>query len=156
MNQPQVILDKFFFVYFRAPDTYPLPPSSLSLFFCLFFFFHSHIFFFCIYLPFLSISSHLYVLTSPLLSTKGLDSSTSYAVIKALQAVSRKGSNVIVVLHQPSYQIYEMFDDVIFLARGGNSVYVGPASGAMAYFSNTGFKCPSLVNPAGRLCCISL
>jgi ABC-type multidrug transport system ATPase subunit len=83
--------------------------------------------------------------------TSGLDSSTSYAVIGALKAISRKGSNVIVVLHQPSYQIYEMFDDVIFLARGGSTVYVGPASGAMTYFNNTGFTCPPLVNPAGSI-----
>jgi len=80
--------------------------------------------------------------------TSGLDSTTSFAVIDALRAISRKGSNVIVVLHQPSYQIYEMFDDVIFLARGGSSVYVGQANGAMKYFNTIGFNCPPLVNPA--------
>jgi len=62
--------------------------------------------------------------------------------------LSRKGANVIAVLHQPSYQIFEMFDDVIFLARGGFSVYVGPAKDASRFFTDLGFDCPPLVNPA--------
>jgi len=80
--------------------------------------------------------------------TSGLDSTTSFEVIGALKTLSRKGANVISVLHQPSYQIFEMFDDVIFLARGGFSVYVGPAAGALGYFTSSGFACPHLVNPA--------
>ena len=80
--------------------------------------------------------------------TSGLDSTTSFAVIGALKSLALKGTNVIAVLHQPSYQIFEMFDDVIFLARGGFSVYVGPATGALDYFTRTGFTCPPLVNPA--------
>jgi ABC-type multidrug transport system ATPase subunit len=79
-----------------------------------------------------------------------LDSTTSFAVIGALKRLSRMGSNVIAVLHQPSYQIFEMFDDVIFLARGGFSVYVGPANEALGFFTKSGFACPPLVNPAGK------
>jgi len=41
-----------------------------------------------------------------------------------------------------------MFDDVIFLARGGFSVYVGPAKDASRFFTDLGFDCPPLVNPA--------
>lgn len=40
--------------------------------------------------------------------TSGLDSTTSFAVVAALKAMSRRGANVIVVLHQPSYQIFEV------------------------------------------------
>lgn len=69
-------------------------------------------------------------------------------MIGALRELSRKGANVIAVLHQPSYQIFELFDDVIFLARGGFSVYVGPATGAARFFVELGFDCPPLVNPA--------
>uniref|UniRef100_A0A7S2W930 ABC transporter domain-containing protein n=1 Tax=Rhizochromulina marina TaxID=1034831 RepID=A0A7S2W930_9STRA len=80
--------------------------------------------------------------------TSGLDSTTSFAVVHALQQLARKGANVIVVLHQPSYQVFEMFDDVIFLAKGGYSVYVGRADGALGFFTGLGFKIPNLVNPA--------
>jgi len=88
--------------------------------------------------------------------TSGLDSSTSYAVMTALKSISRKGSNVIVVLHQPSYQIYEMFDDVIFLAKGGRTAYVGAGCNAMNFFTSSGFDCPHLLNPAGMrgFCCL--
>ena len=74
--------------------------------------------------------------------TSGLDSATSYAVMNALKKLSQKGANVIAVLHQPSYQIFELFDDAIFIARDGYSVYVGPASEAMTFFSSQGFSCP--------------
>ena len=43
---------------------------------------------------------------------------------------------MIAVLHQPSYQVFEMFDDVIFLARGGSSVYVGAAKDASSFFTD--------------------
>ena len=82
--------------------------------------------------------------------TSGLDSTTTFAVVRALTCLSRKGSNVIAVLHQPSYQVFEMFDDVVFLAKGGYSVYVGPARRALEYFSELGFDRPPLVNPAGE------
>jgi len=68
--------------------------------------------------------------------------------VDALKKLSRKGANVIVVLHQPSWQIFEKFDNVILLAPGGSSAFVGPASDAMAFFESIGFSCPPLVNPA--------
>jgi hypothetical protein len=98
----------------------------------------------------LSLPSSLTWATWPTEPTSGLDSTTSFAVIGALKSLSRMGANVIAVLHQPSYQIFEMFDDVIFLARGGFSVYVGPANEALRYFTSSGFTCPMLVNPAGE------
>lgn len=87
--------------------------------------------------------------------TSGLDSTTSYAVMSALKALSKKGSNIIVILHQPSFQIYEMFDDVIFLAKGGRTVFIGEACDALSFFTNIGFTCPHFMNPAG-MCFIYL
>ena len=51
--------------------------------------------------------------------------------------ISRQRANInaLPVLHQPSYQVFEMFDDVIFLARGGSSVYVGAAKDAASFFT---------------------
>lgn len=70
--------------------------------------------------------------------------------MKALKAISRKGSNVIVVLHQPSYQLYEMFDHVMLLSKGGKTAFTGEASHALTYFQSLGFTCPDLMNPAGN------
>lgn len=44
-----------------------------------------------------------------------------------------------------------MFDDVLLLGKGGRTVYLGPSSGALAYFERLGFQCPPLVNAADFL-----
>ena len=80
--------------------------------------------------------------------TSGLDSTTSFELLSALQGVARRGVTVVTVLHQPSWQIYSMFDDVLLLGTGGHTVYLGPADGAAGYFESLGFKAPERVNPA--------
>lgn len=40
-----------------------------------------------------------------------------------------------------------MFDDVLMLARGGYTVYLGPTSEMEAYFSTYGFEVPDRMNP---------
>ena len=44
--------------------------------------------------------------------TSGLDSTTSYELVSALHAIARKGCNVITVLHQPSFELYQKFGKV--------------------------------------------
>jgi len=68
--------------------------------------------------------------------------------VHALSLLAGKGVNVIAVLHQPSYEIYKKFDDVMLLCPGGMTVYHGPSVDALAYFQGLGFKLPSLMNPA--------
>ena len=79
--------------------------------------------------------------------TAGLDPAISFAVISALKKLSHKGANVIAVLHQPSQQIFVLFDDAIFLINGGSCVYTGKASGAIRFFTSQGFTCPPEVSP---------
>jgi len=79
--------------------------------------------------------------------TSGLNSAVSYAVVSALKKLTKKGANVITALHQPSYQIFELFDDAIFLINGGYSVYAGEASQAISFFSSQGFTCPRYISP---------
>ncbi|GMI46325.1 hypothetical protein TrCOL_g9564 [Triparma columacea] len=80
--------------------------------------------------------------------TSGLDSATSYELLEALKEIAKKGTNVIVVLHQPSYQLFELFDDVLLLGKGGSTVYLGPSGECNQYFKTLGFDCPDRVNPA--------
>jgi len=74
--------------------------------------------------------------------TSGLDSATSLDVVGALHAMARRGSTVAVVLHQPSMQIYTLFDDVLLLAPGGRTAYLGAPGAASAWFENLGFGVP--------------
>ena len=55
--------------------------------------------------------------------TSGLDSATSLDVIGAFHACAARGATVAVVLHQPSIQIYRLFDDVLLLVPGGRTAY---------------------------------
>jgi ABC-type multidrug transport system ATPase subunit len=80
--------------------------------------------------------------------TSGLDSTSSLSVLQALKALAVHGVNVIAVLHQPKYEIFELFDKVLLLGVGGRTVYLGPATGMGDYFGNRGFPCPPKLNPA--------
>ena len=80
--------------------------------------------------------------------TSGLDSTTSLSVIQALKDMANTGVNVVAVLHQPKYEIFKLFDDLLLLGKGGMTVYQGPAESMSAYFGERGFPCPELENPA--------
>ena len=81
--------------------------------------------------------------------TTGLDSTTSFELVAALRAIaSHRHVNVAAVVHQPSAKTFASFDDVLLLGSGGATVYLGPSSGALAYFSGLGFAIPPMENPA--------
>ncbi|KAL3693457.1 hypothetical protein R1sor_007108 [Riccia sorocarpa] len=92
----------------------------------------------------LVIEPSLLILDEP---TSGLDSTSSRLVLQALRREALWGVNVAVVLHQPSYGLFRMFDDVMFLAKGGWTVYLGPVDEVESYFAALGFKVPDRINP---------
>jgi len=53
--------------------------------------------------------------------TSGLDSTSSFEVLEALKKVAGLGINIIVVLHQPQFRIFKMFDEVLLLGRSGRA-----------------------------------
>uniref|UniRef100_J3LVX2 ABC transporter domain-containing protein n=2 Tax=Oryza brachyantha TaxID=4533 RepID=J3LVX2_ORYBR len=79
--------------------------------------------------------------------TSGLDSSSSQLLLRALRHEALEGVNVCAVVHQPSYTLYNMFDDLILLAKGGLIVYNGPVKSVEDYFSTLGINVPERVNP---------
>lgn len=46
-----------------------------------------------------------------------------------------------------SYGLFKMFDDVMFLAKGGHTVYLGPVSEVESYFLCLGLEVPERINP---------
>jgi len=88
---------------------------------------------------------HVLFLDEP---TSGLDSTSSGTVLKALKEFASRGVNVCTVLHQPKYEIYTLFDQILILGIGGKTVYMGTPQQAQQYFSNIGFDCPENTNPA--------
>lgn len=83
--------------------------------------------------------------------TSGLDSSASREVCEALRQIAESGITVITVIHQPRYEIFQMFHDVLLLGKGGRTCYLGPCKDAVGYFQNLGFQLPNNVNPADYL-----
>ncbi|XP_031123227.1 ABC transporter G family member 28-like isoform X2 [Ipomoea triloba] len=79
--------------------------------------------------------------------TTGLDSSSSQLLLRALRREALEGVNICMVLHQPSYTLFRMFDDFILLAKGGQTVYHGPVKKVEEYFAGLGIHIPERVNP---------
>ncbi|KAG8036301.1 hypothetical protein GUJ93_ZPchr0181g29098 [Zizania palustris] len=79
--------------------------------------------------------------------TSGLDSSSSQLLLRALRHEALEGVNVCAVVHQPSYTLYNMFDDLILLAKGGFIVYNGPVKTVEDHFRTLGIHVPERVNP---------
>ncbi|XP_062221516.1 ABC transporter G family member 28-like isoform X2 [Phragmites australis] len=79
--------------------------------------------------------------------TSGLDSASSLLLLRALRREALEGVNISMVVHQPSYTLYRMFDDLILLAKGGMTVYHGPVKKVEEYFTGLGIVVPERVNP---------
>ena len=82
--------------------------------------------------------------------TSGLDATTTKEIIGCLQKIAKAGVNVIVVLHQPRYEVFRMFDDIMLLSAG-KTVYFGPSDGVVPYFEKLGHPVPKDTNPADAL-----
>ena len=66
--------------------------------------------------------------------TSGLSSRDSENVMDLLRELSLKGKLIFVVIHQPSSEIYKMFDNMIILDEGGYMVYYGNPVESVIYF----------------------
>ncbi|XP_057472571.1 ABC transporter G family member 28-like [Actinidia eriantha] len=79
--------------------------------------------------------------------TSGLDSSSSQLLLRALRREALEGVNICMVVHQPSYTLFKMFDDLILLAKGGLTAYHGSVKKVEEYFAGLGINVPERVNP---------
>ena len=81
--------------------------------------------------------------------TSGLDSTSAKDVVAALKDIAiEKNVAISVVLHQPRFDIFRMFDDLLLLGVGGRTVYVGQVGDVANYFDSLGYPCPPGQNPA--------
>lgn len=66
--------------------------------------------------------------------TSGLSSRDSENIIDLLKELSLKGKLVFAVIHQPSSDIFKMFDRLLILDTGGYQIYYGNPVDAIVYF----------------------
>uniref|UniRef100_A0A5B6ZC68 Putative ABC-2 type transporter family protein isoform 1 n=1 Tax=Davidia involucrata TaxID=16924 RepID=A0A5B6ZC68_DAVIN len=106
------------------------------------------------------LSIALEILTRPQLlfldePTSGLDSASAFFVVQTLRNIAHDGRTIISSIHQPSSEVFTLFDD-LFLLSGGETVYFGEAKMAVEFFADAGFPCPSRRNPSDHfLRCIN-
>ncbi|GLU19315.1 hypothetical protein SLE2022_355720 [Rubroshorea leprosula] len=87
--------------------------------------------------------------------SSGLDSASAFFVIQTLRNIAREGRTVVSSIHQPSSEVFALFDD-LFLLSGGETVYFGEAKMAVEFFAEAGFPCPKRRNPSDHfLRCIN-
>lgn len=80
--------------------------------------------------------------------TSGLSSMDSDMVMDLLKELSLKGKLIIVNIHQPSSDIYKLFDKLLIMDKGGHPIYQGNPVDAVIYFK----KLSNYVNPNESEC----
>jgi ABC-type multidrug transport system ATPase subunit/ABC-type multidrug transport system permease subunit len=86
--------------------------------------------------------------------TSGLDARAALMVMKVCQRISATRRTVVATVHQPSSEIFSLFDDLLLMQRGGYMAFVGPlCDGGAALIRHLSavpgvHPCPPDMNPA--------
>jgi len=74
--------------------------------------------------------------------TSGLDSQTSWAICDLMEKLTKNGQAILCTIHQPSTALFQRFDRLLLLAKGGRTVYFGEvghdSSILLDYFARNG------------------
>lgn len=72
-----------------------------------------------------------------------------------MRKLASAGQTIIATIHQPSAALFETFDVLLLLARGGRTTYFGPtgkdSTELLEYFAQNGAPCPPATNPAEHI-----
>ncbi|EPQ50781.1 pleiotropic drug resistance ABC transporter [Gloeophyllum trabeum ATCC 11539] len=85
--------------------------------------------------------------------TSGLDSQSAWAIMQFLRSLADNGQAILCTIHQPSAELFQVFDKLLLLRKGGQTVYFGDlgrhATTMIHYFEKNGSrKCAPNENPA--------
>ncbi|KAJ3071440.1 hypothetical protein HDU98_005334 [Podochytrium sp. JEL0797] len=83
--------------------------------------------------------------------TSGLDSTSSLKVAEILRKISTLGLTIVAVVHQPRYEIFRQFNDLLMLVPGGKTAYIGPTAFVVEYYKVLGYFFDAQANPADIL-----
>ena len=78
--------------------------------------------------------------------TTGLDPKAASEIMQMLHGLVDHGKTIVVTLHQPRSEIWDMIDNLIVVSQG-SVLYTGVASGALEHFSRAEWRITPFENP---------
>ncbi|XP_031621744.1 protein white [Contarinia nasturtii] len=79
--------------------------------------------------------------------TSGLDSFMAHNVLQVLKNLAEKDKTIILTIHQPSSEIFGMFDKLLLMANG-RVAFLGTPNESNDFFASLQAPCPTNYNPA--------
>ncbi|KAG6819856.1 hypothetical protein H0H93_007942, partial [Arthromyces matolae] len=84
--------------------------------------------------------------------TSGLDSQSAWSIMAFLRSLADNGQAILCTIHQPSAELFQVFDRMLLLRKGGQTVYFGDlgrnATTLINYFEKNGSRlCAPDENP---------
>ncbi|KAJ5486803.1 hypothetical protein N7530_001103, partial [Penicillium desertorum] len=87
--------------------------------------------------------------------TSGLDGQSAFNIVRFLRKLVDGGQAVLCTIHQPSAVLFDAFDGLLLLAKGGKMTYFGEtgkdSTKILDYFNRNGAPCPPDANPAEHI-----
>ncbi|KAJ6151805.1 hypothetical protein N7470_006933 [Penicillium chermesinum] len=87
--------------------------------------------------------------------TSGLDGQSAFNIVRFLRKLVDGGQAVLCTIHQPSAVLFDAFDGLLLLAKGGRMSYFGEtgkeSTTVLDYFARNGAPCPPDANPAEHI-----
>lgn len=87
--------------------------------------------------------------------TSGLDGQSAYNIVRFMRKLADNSQAIVCTIHQPSAALFDAFDSLLLLTRGGRTTYFGEigtgSSRLLSYFARNGAPCASDVNPAEHI-----
>ncbi|GKU08311.1 unnamed protein product [Fusarium langsethiae] len=84
--------------------------------------------------------------------TSGLDGQSAFQICRFMRKLAMAGQTIICTIHQPSAALFEAFDVLLLLAKGGRTTYFGPtgkdSATVLEYFARNGASPVGDVNAA--------
>lgn len=79
--------------------------------------------------------------------TSGLDSFMANSVLQVLKRLALKDKTIILTIHQPSSELFGLFDKLLLMAEG-RVAFLGTPAEAADFFTQMNAPCPLNYNPA--------
>jgi ATP-binding cassette, subfamily G (WHITE), eye pigment precursor transporter len=69
------------------------------------------------------------------------------SMIESMKTLAQQGKAILCTIHQPSSEIFGMFDKLCLLSEG-KLAFIGSVDGATNFFNKLGYQMPNNYNPA--------